>query len=682
MRLRTHWPLLLLSLQACTGDKEDPGGTVTDDTGGAPTLVIKDADGDGADAPEYGGDDCDDSDPEIYPDQVETWYDGIDSDCDGESDYDADGDSYDSDQYGGEDCDDTDLFIRPGVEDEPYDGVDQDCDGSSDFDGDQDGYDSAEYGGDDCDDTDPTIYPGIDVVDVWYDGIDSDCDGTNDWDADGDGYDSTLKSDGTDCFDDDPELGPQAYDICNDGIDSDCDGADAICDWTGITDLSAADAKVTGDDREDMLGSQLELVGDWNGDGIAELALGSHEDDTAVSNAGAVFIVYGPPAGTMSAATADVILTGEDKADEAGGYGLARAGDRVGDGIEDLVVGAWKARTGGAAYLVLGGVTGVVSLADSPAVLLGEVAGDFAGRAVSGPGDVTGDGWRDLLIGAKQANSVAAGSGTVYLVAGPVTGEIDLASQSTLLWTGGAEQDSFGGGVAGAGDINGDGMPDMLMDAAGADGEGIDLGAVYLFLGPPTESGDAASLASTIVWGVDDLDGMGEPTGLGDTNDDGYDDFLLSSQEHGSGAEGTAWIVLGPASVSGAASEVAAATFNGVATGDGVRGRGSSGGPEGWGDLNDDGKSDVVLGSPGVDDAGTDAGRIYVLLAPFSGTNDLSVADYYFDGELPGDGAGTCSAAGRDADGDGYNDLIVSAELEGSYDYQAGAVYLLSGQGF
>jgi len=136
---------LLALLAACSGD-----GTVVSgpDSGGA-GGDLEDADGDGVE----GSSDCDDNDPDIYPGATDIWYDGIDSDCDGASDYDADGDAYDAEAHGGSDCNDADADVNPGATDVWYDGVDSNCDGASDDDADGDGVDLA----DDCDDTDPDL---------------------------------------------------------------------------------------------------------------------------------------------------------------------------------------------------------------------------------------------------------------------------------------------------------------------------------------------------------------------------------------------------------------------------------------------------------------------------------------------------------------------------------------------
>ncbi|MEC8381405.1 MAG: MopE-related protein [Myxococcota bacterium] len=242
---------------------------------GFSVLGLDDSDGDGL--TEADGD-CDDTNTDIGPNASEIWYDGIDQNCDGLSDYDADLDGFDSDFVAGPDCDDTNPYIHPNALENWYDGIDQNCDGLSDYDADFDGYEDplALSPFPDCDDLNPTIHPfayeinyngvdencyppddndadgdgyngpgfgGVDgfpieedcdeqdasrhpnAVEQWYDGFDQDCLGDSDFDADGDGYDSFAFG-GTDCVDDDPTayLGA-ANDLWYDGIDSDCDGA-------------------------------------------------------------------------------------------------------------------------------------------------------------------------------------------------------------------------------------------------------------------------------------------------------------------------------------------------------------------------------------------------------------------------------------------------------------------------
>ncbi|MCB9792047.1 MAG: hypothetical protein H6741_04915 [Alphaproteobacteria bacterium] len=244
---------------------------------GTPLSVIG-----GCEAPEgyvAGDGDCDDNDPLRNPDAPERWYDAVDQDCDGGSDYDADGDGFDSASHGGDDCDDGDpqaapggvrdcadadpndadgdgvsadedcddhhSGAHPGAEERWYDGVDQDCDGD-DLDADGDGYDSADWGGEDCDDADPAAHPGAE--DAPYDGLILDCVPEDEYDADGDGYDSADWG-GEDCDDADPAISPGAEELWYDGVDQDCDGVDADRDGDGV--LYPADC----DDRDPAVGA-------------------------------------------------------------------------------------------------------------------------------------------------------------------------------------------------------------------------------------------------------------------------------------------------------------------------------------------------------------------------------------------------------------------------------------------
>ena len=168
-----------------------------------------DQDGDGFDHLDYGGDDCDDENPDINVDATEIWYDGVDQDCDTLSDFDADMDGQDSESYGGEDCDDADPNTYDGAPDAPYDGILTDCSNANDYDADGDGVLALEYGGKDCDDANSEVYPGAE--EIWYDGIDQDCDG-NDDDQDEDGYPLDA-----DCDDEDPDSYPD-----NGSLDADC----------------------------------------------------------------------------------------------------------------------------------------------------------------------------------------------------------------------------------------------------------------------------------------------------------------------------------------------------------------------------------------------------------------------------------------------------------------------------
>ncbi len=198
-----------------TDDTDDTDVVETDDT--TPT---EDLDGDGYTVAEG---DCDDNNDAIYPFAIDVPYDGIDSNCRGDSDYDADYDGHDAEAFGGDDCEDRNAAISPSANDRPYDGTDSDCSGGSDNDGDGDGFDASSQGGTDCNDLRDDIFPG--ATEVWYDGVDQDCSGGSDYDADADSH-NALAHGGRDCNDNDPDVNPNIEDVPYDGTDADCSGND------------------------------------------------------------------------------------------------------------------------------------------------------------------------------------------------------------------------------------------------------------------------------------------------------------------------------------------------------------------------------------------------------------------------------------------------------------------------
>jgi hypothetical protein len=345
-----------------------------------------------------------------------------------------------------------------------------------------------------------------------------------------------------------------------------------------------------------------------------------------------------------------------------------------------------------AAILVL--TTGIAALQPDPAHAIGggrldamsdahisgEAPNDLYGTSVAMVGDVNGDGFADMVIGAPANGATDAGA--AYLVLGDVNGWglRRLANQSpSVKYTGQSAGDRAGTSVAAAGDVNGDGFDDFLVGSpARNDGLGANQGSAYLVLGSATPT--AANLSTQIKYGGEsagDLAGS-STSAAGDVNGDGFADFLVGSPARNDGAganQGAAYLVLGSAAPS-AANLSAFLTYSGEAAGDLA---GTSLGAVG--DYNGDGLADYLVGSPG--NTGS-AGAAYLVqgnLVPTAGI--LGTAPTFsmeFRGEVGGDQAGGSVSGAGDVNGDGFDDVLVAAKLHNpGVGAGAGVVYLLLG---
>jgi hypothetical protein len=211
-------------------------------------------------------------------------------------------------------------------------------------------------------------------------------------------------------------------------------------------------------------------AGDVDADGYDDLLLGALVNDEGGDDAGAAYLVLGPVTGSFDLSSADAKLVGEDYQDVAGSD-VSSAGDVDNDGHADLLIGAIFAN---AAYLVSSPVSGTVDLSMADAKL---VAGYYTGASVAGAGDVDGDGFGDLLVG----SGFDLNTGAVHVVLGPVTGTVDISLTDARLV--GQERGDSASHVAGAGDVDADGRPDILVGGPGNDEGGSNAGAAYLVYG-------------------------------------------------------------------------------------------------------------------------------------------------------------------------------------------------------
>ena len=286
--------------------------------------------------------------------------------------------------------------------------------------------------------------------------------------------------------------------------------------------------KLSGVAADDFSGRSVASAGDVNGDGFADLIVGAYGADPHGSYSGASYVVFGKAAGfganldlsTLNGANG-FKLSGV-AADDQSGSSVASAGDVNGDGFADLIVGAFGADPhgsySGASYVVFGKAAGFGANLDLSTLngangfkLSGVAAGDQSGFSVASAGDVNGDGFADLIVGAYRADPHGSYSGASYVVFGKAAGFAANLDLSTLNGANGfklsgvAADDQSGRSVASAGDVNGDGFADLIVGASGADPHGSDSGASYVVFGvkPDTAVTRKGTVASQTLAGGD-----------------------------------------------------------------------------------------------------------------------------------------------------------------------------------
>ena len=546
---------LLLACATDPGDDPGKGG----DTG---TDLGPDSDGDGV--PDSA--DCDPDNNNVFPGNFEIPYNGVDDDCDGIDVMDVDGDTYDGERGGGNDCDDSNPEINPGHVESCYDGLDNNCDGVEAAEGadvndcDGDGHDRSHDCLDDVQDAafanpaglpPASVYPGAE--DAWYDGTDADCEGNDDYDQDADG-DSSADHTGTDCIDTNPRVNPGMDERWND-FDDDCDGAVDAMTPAETTMKAGGDSGA----NEDAFGSTLVWLPDLNGDGRDDLAVGvPYTNDYA----GLVYILP----------TEDGIVTPRREALAAlsgsGGTGWGMAATSV-TGADTLAVGSPWGESGGAVHFYLPNAVG-------DGMHVASIEHDGAGGRVANLADGT------LLVGcATRATTLAVTLAVTTWSSVTGTQSFDDAAFSVL------SEDDACADSAGIGDLDGDGLAEIVV--TGFDGD-ANL-RVYVAPSSLRSTESAVDLSE-----LDNFGGGNADTRYGslpDITGDGYDEAMISipTQNALSSGDGRIWIINGPDWVA-AWSDAAMATISGGTAGAAIR-------PGTMGDPDDDGATDLLIGTPG-----------------------------------------------------------------------------------
>lgn len=465
--------------------------------------------------------------------------------------------------------------------------------------------------------------------------------------------------------------------------------------------LNELDAKhsfsIVGGQPVELLGVSVGGRGDINGDGFDDLLVGARQSTPSEygrRDPGAAYVVFGGR-GALSTPVSAADLDGSDgfRADgidgaDYTGFSVSVAGDVNGDGLDDFIVGApgpfrpYGDTRPGKAFVVFGSSSGFNSTLDLASLtgadgfrIVSEGERDRAGISVSSAGDVNGDGFDDLVVGVPLASpGDRSSAGSAFVIFGKASAFSstvalsDLSAVDGFRIDGEAAEDALGFGVSNAGDLNGDGLDDLIMGAPGANASG----SAYVLFG---RSGafphpfDLSTLDGVTGFRIDgDVSGGffgGFVSRVGDFNGDGLDDILVGekySNESTQPGVGDAYLWFGrsgniPALFS--ASSLAGSVglrLDGRAASGVRRGLGSSAG-----DLNGDGFDDVIVGST-VDNISF--GRAYVVLgrpdeAVSLSLPDLSGRDGWRFEDFVNPSVGYSVASAGDINGDGVDDVAI-----------------------
>ena len=431
----------------------------------------------------------------------------------------------------------------------------------------------------------------------------------------------------------------------------------------GLDELE--DASFRGQQSFAKLGQSVAGGGDVNGDGYSDLLLGVPSYDAGQSDEGAVF-VYRGGVGKFDD-SADALLQINHDIGRMG-WSVAGAGDVNGDGFADVIVGAPLFDGGeideGAAFVYFGGANGLNTLVDI-VQLESNQAGARFGHSVASAGDVNGDGYADLIVGAPRYDTLSADAGAMFVFLGSAS-DIEPIAHTQIQSN--QFEAYFGSSVASAGDVNGDGFSDVIVGAEAYDFGQTDEGAAFVYPGSASgivdqsvrlESNQAGAMMGRSV------------ASAGDVNGDGFADVIVGVPlyDNGQTDEGTALIYLGGAGNFNATSDAlleanqASASFGNSVSG--------------AGDVNGDGYADVIVGAPLYDTAQVDGGSAMVFLGGNAGI--ATVAQVQIVSNQLNANYGSSVAAAGDTNGDGYADVLIGAKLYDSGQVNEGAVFIYNG---
>jgi FG-GAP repeat len=447
-------------------------------------------------------------------------------------------------------------------------------------------------------------------------------------------------------------------------------GTIAIASAAHCASLGICDIPVwthDGDQADGRFGT-VAPAGDVNGDGYADVLIGAYNYDHGQADEGVVYLFLGGPTGL---ATSPAWTAESNQVGARLGDKLSGAGDVNGDGYDDVIIGAAFFDSthvdAGAAFLYAGSPSG---LSTEPVwIAVGDQDGAQFGACVQAAGDVNGDGYADVIVGSWLYDHGEVDEGRAYVYCGSDSGLADMPA-----WIGESQSPGavYGYFCASAGDVNGDGFDDIVVGARRFSGNGLaEEGRVYVYHG----SSSGPSLEAD--WIRDAGKAKSEfgayTISAGDVDADGYDDLLVGAfrYENPELDEGMACLFLG--SANGLSMTAAWEVEGGIA-------RNNFGYHlDGAGDVNGDGYDDVIVSAPGVDTYGFayhNAGQVFVYQGHAGGLSTIPA--WTQQGDQDNMSLEAVRGVG-DVNGDGFDDVATGALYRDNGEVDAGRAWVFYG---
>ncbi len=422
----------------------------------------------------------------------------------------------------------------------------------------------------------------------------------------------------------------------------------------------------------DAFGYALAGAGDVNGDGYDDVVVGARHDDDGGTDSGAVYLYYGSSTGVALSTEQKITASDADAYDDFGQV-VAGAGDVDGDGYDDIVVGARYDDDGayraGAAYVYYGSATGLAASSEEKLTASDAATADYYGTGVAGGMDLDGDGYDDIAVGASSDDDGAVSSGSVYVYYGGSTRAL-ASSEQKLVASDGDDYDLFGTRLFKGGDLDADGYDELVVGAILDDDGGSDAGAVYVYYGSSTGI-SAASEQKLVPADLDANDDLGRAAAAGDLDADGYDDLVAPARFDNDG--GGVYVYYG------SSSGLVEASVQELSASDGQYGD-WYGYSVGTVDVDGDGYADIIVGASRWDGDGTNLGAAYVYYGSISGAVAASEEQLTASNASDNLAFGIAVADLGDVDGDDVGDVGVGAYYASSVPTYVGAVYVYNGE--